>query len=134
MGASWRDPEGKEEFVNELFWGVPQYLWYEVGRKLTKEDIDKIVDFFWGGQGCSFGDLEMHRTLRVRNAKKFTALLLGEFPLRQIGHIQDMSAVPRSDDPGAQTGGGNPITDSGQVRRVKIWPDYPCVDTIIRQF
>ncbi|MDD2913102.1 MAG: hypothetical protein PHH17_02335 [Candidatus Pacebacteria bacterium] len=85
---NWRDPEGKEDFLRELYGGVPQYLFYEISRDLTDEEVQKIVLFFWGDEGGSFGDLERHNSLRVRNAKRFTALLLEEFPLIQAGHCQ----------------------------------------------
>ena len=100
-GASWEDPAGKEEFVKELFGDkIPRYLWYEVNRKLTQEDSKKISEFFWDGD-MSFGDLEMHRTLRVRNARRFTAMLLDEFPLVQIGYMEFWDSV---DEHGFPTG------------------------------
>ncbi len=88
-GDNWRDPDGKENFVRELFGErVPQYLWYEIpeGVKLTQQEINEIVSQFWD-KIPSFGDLEMHRTLRVRNADHFTPMLLGKFPLVQVGYI-----------------------------------------------
>lgn len=68
----WRDPVGKHGFVQELFGDkVPQYLWYEFSD-LTAEETSEICDLFWAGQP-SFGDLEGHHNLRVRNAKVFLA-------------------------------------------------------------
>ncbi len=88
-GDNWRDPNGKEEFVRELFGEkVPQYLWYEIpgGIKLSSQEINRIISQLWE-EFPNFGDLEMHRTLRVRNADYFIPMLLDEFPLVQIGYI-----------------------------------------------
>lgn len=85
VGKDWRDPAGKEEFVKELFGDeVPDYLWYEF-KHLNEEEVQQVCDFFWDGRP-SFGDLEPHRNLRIRNAKRFTAMLLDKYPLDQIGY------------------------------------------------
>lgn len=96
---NWRDPEGKEDFLKELYEGVPQYLFYEISRDLTEEEVKKIVLFFWGDNGGNFGDLERHLSLRVRNAKRFTPLLLNEFPLLQAGHCQPWETTDKDGFP-----------------------------------
>ena len=89
-GNSWRDPVGKAAFVRQVFGeGVPSYLWYEVTEDLSPEDVKAICLMFWGGQP-QFGDFEMHRSLRIRNAKHFLSEIVLDdgrrFPLRQVGH------------------------------------------------
>lgn len=67
----WHDPKGKEEFVREL-WGdkIPQYLWYEFDG-LSAEETAEVFKIFWPTGRPSFGDLEGHRNLRIRNAEVF---------------------------------------------------------------
>lgn len=92
VGANWRDPIGKTEFVRDLFGDeVPQYLWYELDD-LTAEEVAEIYEIFWPSSGRSFGDFEAHSMLRIRRAEVFQAeikLSTGKsLPLEQIGHAQ----------------------------------------------
>jgi len=100
VGKDWRDSTGKEEFVKELFGEeIPQYLWYEFER-LDEEEAQQVMDFFWDGNP-SFGDLEPHKKLRVRNGKRFTVNLLDKCPLEQIGYSGPWDSI---DDIGFPTG------------------------------
>ena len=93
VGAKdWRDPHGKNEFVRELFGDkVPGYLWYEFNG-LTADETAEVLKIFWPPGRPSFGDLEGHRNLRIRNAKVFVPeiqLNVGKtLALDQIGHVQ----------------------------------------------
>lgn len=83
LGESWKDSDGKEEFVRAVYDGkVPQYLWYALDRPdISKSEAKEIVRTFWGEQGPGFGDVEVHRfghsgvghALRVRSPQKFAA-------------------------------------------------------------
>lgn len=88
----------REELVKELYGGVPKYLFYEVKRKLTREETEELINYFWDGER-DFGDLEMHKNLRIRNAKRFTSLLFGEFPLVQAGHCQPWQTIDKEGFP-----------------------------------
>ena len=94
VGESWRDSDGKTEFVRELFGDkVPQYLWYEFNG-LTAEETLEVRELLWPERKewhlGHFGDLEGHQKLRIRNAEVFLPelkLKTGKvLPLEQIGY------------------------------------------------
>lgn len=86
-GADWRDPAGKLEFITELYGNdIPDYLCYEVKRPLTEEEVREIVDFYWDGEPNPEG-IETRQNLGIRNPRRFTPMLLDEFPLIQVGYI-----------------------------------------------
>jgi hypothetical protein len=105
-GNSWRDPDGKAAFVDEVYEGkVPQYLWYALGdSELFKEDNKAIVATFWGERGPSFGDYELHLShysevgvgLRIRNPKQMAVEIEAtgrKCPLYQTGHSDPYGCV-----------------------------------------
>ncbi len=98
-GKSWRDPDGKAEFIHQLYDGcVPAYLWYALGDARPFEDeLEIIKRFFFDGQTPGGGNLELHISghkdvgvaLRVRFAKNIaTEITVGGqlCPLHQTGH------------------------------------------------
>jgi len=98
-GSSWREPEGKKDFVGALFDDeVPDYLWYALNnKKISPRDFSKICDIFWGEECPRFGDFEFHQSLnrqvgtglRIRNPKNFSAEITidgHKCPLYQIGY------------------------------------------------
>jgi len=102
-GKDWRDPEGKEEFVRQVYRGeVPQYLWYAIGdEELSGDDCAAIITSFWEEGGCGFGDIELHHSnfseigvgLRIRNPQKFASEITvggSECPLYQTGNSEGL--------------------------------------------
>lgn len=97
-GSSWRDPEGKVEFVLDVYQEVPDYQWYALGsiESLNEEEI-KFILWKVGIKNPGFGDIELHRSsnpgvgtaLRVRNATKIASTITirdQDCPLYQTGH------------------------------------------------
>lgn len=97
-GATWRDLDGKSDFVKTLFGdGMPDYLWYAVGElQMREEEMACICSHFWPEKGPAFGDIELHKSqneglgalLRIRSPKEFSAnIIVGGHvcPLYQIG-------------------------------------------------
>lgn len=105
-GNTWRNPDGKEAFVYEVYEGkVPKYLWYALGEwELSEEDNKAIVGMFWGDLSPSFGDYELHRShcpevgvgLRIRNPKQVAVEIEvagKKCPLYQTGHSDPFGYV-----------------------------------------
>jgi hypothetical protein len=89
-GVDWRDPAGKQKFVDEVYEGkIPEYLWYALGDRRPSESESKaIVEFFWDGLP-RLGDFELHgshnlgvgNALRIRHPRRFaTEITVGVTP------------------------------------------------------
>ena len=96
-GKSWRDPDGKKEFVAALYDGIPDYLWYALNDDWGPDELADACSVFWqGGLANNLGDMKIHCSdltgfhfyLRIRNSRNFVdQLIIGEHvgPLCQVG-------------------------------------------------
>jgi len=99
-GKDWRDPKGKIDFVDRLYGGVPECLWYALGdTDGTINLLEEIYKIFYPTKNRAFGDIEVLPSenplvgiaLRIRNPQRFEAEIEvngQKCPLYQTGFSQ----------------------------------------------